>query len=150
MPNTEKKKAYDREYYAANADKKRKQARQYYSENINSVKDKAREHRLANRESVMLKNARNRARDMCIPFSISIKDIEIPDTCPILGITIAAQGPRTAENSPELDRIVPELGYTRENVQVISRRANRYKNNASISELVLLGEWAKRRNDATN
>jgi hypothetical protein len=37
--------------------------------------------------------------------------------------------------SPELDRIVPSLGYVKGNVLVVSRRANRIKTDATVEEL---------------
>jgi hypothetical protein len=37
--------------------------------------------------------------------------------------------------SPSLDRIVPELGYVKGNVRVISDRANRIKRDATLEEL---------------
>ncbi len=41
------------------------------------------------------------------------------------------QGP----NSPTLDRLDPALGYTPENVVVISARANQIKTDATVEEL---------------
>jgi hypothetical protein len=39
------------------------------------------------------------------------------------------------DNSPSLDRIVPEKGYVAGNIRVISQRANRIKSNATVEEL---------------
>lgn len=85
----------------------------------------------------MLKNARIRARQAEVPFTIAVEDIVIPTNCPILGIPIfQAKGKRGGgENSPSLDRIVPERGYVPGNIIVISNRANRLKSDASIDEL---------------
>lgn len=49
-------------------------------------------------------------------------------------------GPGPRDGSPTLDRIVPDKGYVRENVWVISGRANRIKNDATIEELELIAE----------
>ena len=38
-------------------------------------------------------------------------------------------------DSPSLDRIFPESGYTKGNVRVISWRANWIKNNSTIEEI---------------
>ncbi len=38
-------------------------------------------------------------------------------------------------NYSTLDRVVPSLGYVKGNVRVISFRANRLKNNATIDEI---------------
>lgn len=39
------------------------------------------------------------------------------------------------DDSPSIDRIIPELGYTKGNIRVISNRANLLKSNATIEEL---------------
>lgn len=95
---------------------------------------------------VLLTAARARAKRDGLPFNLTDKDISIPDRCPILGITIAVKtGSRGAShNSPSLDKIVPLLGYVRGNGQVISNRANVLKSDATMQELILLGQWAKR------
>lgn len=40
-----------------------------------------------------------------------------------------------------MDRIIPELGYTKGNVVVISFRANRLKNDATYEELRALADY---------
>ena len=40
------------------------------------------------------------------------------------------------DNSPTIDRIVPELGYVKGNVVVVSAKANRIKNDATITEIL--------------
>lgn len=77
----------------------------------------------------MLYSAKQRARNRDIEFNISAEDILLTDTCPILGIKLVKGEGRLTDNSPSLDRVNPELGYTKGNVRVISYRANRYKNN---------------------
>jgi hypothetical protein len=41
---------------------------------------------------------------------------------------------KAAPNSPTIDRIDPRLGYVPGNVHVVSHRANRIKNNATLEE----------------
>lgn len=62
----------------------------------------------------------------------------LPTLCPVLGIEIlysfaGKKGPRNA--SPSIDRIDNALGYVKGNVRVISFRANRIRNDASLDEL---------------
>ena len=83
----------------------------------------------------LLKGARNRAREKNIPFDICKDDVIIPETCPVLGIPLKAGEKIVCHNSPTIDRIKPELGYVKGNIQVISYRANTLKNNATIEEL---------------
>lgn len=41
-------------------------------------------------------------------------------------------------DSPTIDKIIPNLGYVKGNVWVISAKANRMKSNATVEELELL------------
>ena len=78
--------------------------------------------------------AKARAKKFNIPFNLNHSDIQIPEYCPILNIPIildiernnSGRGPTM--NSPSLDKIIPELGYVKGNVRVISFKANKYKN----------------------
>ncbi len=92
-----------------------------------------------NRVSHLFYNARNRARKRGLPFDIEKSDIVIPEVCPVLGIVLKfSPGPGGrgfGETSPSVDRMVPELGYVRSNIRVISYRANSLKKDATIAEL---------------
>ena len=84
----------------------------------------------------MLSNAKQRSKRCGVPFSITAADIVIPERCPALGIQLAHQkGARQSENSPTVDRIIPSKGYVPGNIIVVSLKANRIKNNASLEEL---------------
>ena len=75
-----------------------------------------------------------------------MEDIVVPDVCPVLGIPIQKNHGHQGyfDDSPSVDRIIPELGYTKGNVRVISNRANLLKNNAKIEELELVLEDLRR------
>ncbi len=81
------------------------------------------------------RGARGRARDLGLPFDLCLDDIVIPETCPVLGVSLEPSLGKATVRSPSLDRIVPKLGYVRGNVRVISHRANMLKSDASIEEL---------------
>ena len=57
------------------------------------------------------------------------------DTCPVFGVPLVKRTEEFSDNTAELDRIVPELGYVKGNVRWISKRANRLKSDATIEEL---------------
>jgi hypothetical protein len=83
----------------------------------------------------MWSGAKTRAKKLRVPFNLDLDDIEIPQECPLLGIKLE-RGERCQQPfSPSLDRIIPELGYVKGNVMVISYRANAIKNDASVEEL---------------
>lgn len=88
----------------------------------------------------LLKAAKSRARIYNLPFDITVEDIVIPKYCPILEIELFSGIGKTCNNSPSVDKIIPELGYVRGNVRVISHLANMMKNSATP---VLLQNFAK-------
>ena len=85
-------------------------------------------------------SAKHRAKRQKIPFAITPYDIRIPEVCPIFGtpISVNARGKGPSNNSPSLDKLDPKLGYTPQNIWIISNRANRLKSNLSLSDLMLL------------
>lgn len=83
--------------------------------------------------------AKKRAQDRGLPFSLAKNSIEVPKTCPALGVSMALAGRRSA-TSPSLDRIVPERGYVPGNVRVICDRANRLKGKRGLDELRRLAD----------
>lgn len=93
--------------------------------------------------SKMLSRARTRAKSKGLPFDIDSSDIFIPEKCPILGIPLVSHKGKSGafSNSPSLDRIVPELGYTKGNVQVISQKANQMKTCSSKEDLLAFAYW---------
>lgn len=77
-------------------------------------------------------NARSRALD----FDITWPDLYWPTHCPVLGLELDyyASSGRRSENSTSFDRIDPSLGYVKDNVRIISWRANRIKNDGTADE----------------
>lgn len=154
--------AYFQEYYQANREKKLERAKAYYAANKDAKQEYDRLRRVELGDQLreydrqrgddrrgtvkaMLLRAKARARKDNVPFDLSVNDVTIPDTCPALGITLYSRtGRGGGDNSPSLDRTIPGLGYVRGNVQVISNKANRMKNNGSLEELVLICQWLER------
>lgn len=60
------------------------------------------------------------------------------DTCPALGLPIELGLHQSSDNLAHLDRIDPTKGYIEGNVQWLSAKANRIKNNATPAELELV------------
>lgn len=84
--------------------------------------------------------AKTRAKAQNVPFTITVEDIKIPEYCPILEIKLERKeyGKRGSfePHSPSLDKIIPSLGYTKDNIAVISMKANAMKYNATKEELI--------------
>lgn len=86
----------------------------------------------------MWSNAKKRAKEQNLPFDLELDDLFIPTLCPLLGIPLEKGIGWYTDNSPTVDRIIPHLGYTKQNTWVISMRANRLKQDASIQELEMI------------
>jgi len=91
-------------------------------------------------EKAMLASARCRAKAKGVPFNLELDDVVIPQVCPVFGWSFDWLG-KVTDNSPTLDRLIPEKGYTKENVRVICHKANRIKSNGTIEELRKVVEW---------
>src|SRR5438105_3778610 len=85
-------------------------------------------------ELTIWQRAHRRAASRSLPFAISVQSIVIPAMCPVLGIPIVL-GEQRSDNSPSLDRIIPDRGYTPGNVRVISDKANRLKGDRTLAQL---------------
>lgn len=106
-------------------------------ENRERHNNNARRYRELNPVPRLYQSAKSRAKELDIEFSITKEDIIIPDECPILKVPFV----RRTLYAPSLDRINPALGYVPGNVQVITRKANVMKNNATHEELKRFAEW---------
>lgn len=74
-------------------------------------------------------------------FSITMNDIEWNSHCPVLGVELDWFAEVRSENSPSLDRIDTQKGYIPGNVQIVSWRANRIKNDGTADEHRLIAEY---------
>ena len=90
--------------------------------------------------------AKTRAKKQGVPFSITpedvfklVRDVEV---CPVLGLRFNYENKGGhKDNSPTLDKFIPELGYTKENTYLLSYRANSLKSNATLQEVGKLYCW---------
>ena len=103
---------------------------------IESNRQRASIWRRNNTEQRILQDAKTRAKRKNIDFNLLLEDIVVPQVCPILGIPLyRSPTNRACPNSPSLDRIDCSEGYTKNNVQVISWRANDLKRDATLEEI---------------
>jgi hypothetical protein len=92
----------------------------------------------------MYKAATKRAKQSGSEFNLDLSDVIIPDLCPYLGIELDRHNNKIMDNSPALDRIDNSKGYIKGNVEVISYKANRIKNDSTHSELLAIGNRLER------
>ena len=100
-----------------------------------------------------LKGVESRAKENGIPYNLDIeyfidKDTKrdkektgYPDFCPILGIKLDRE--LGADHRPSFDKVIPENGYIKGNVQIISYKANRLKSNMHLSDFKKFVEYIK-------
>ena len=88
----------------------------------------------------------NQKKTYCIKnnveFDLTVDDLEFPSHCPVLGIELNYFSDVMSNNSPSLDRFDPSGGYVKNNIVVISLRANRLKMNANPEELMAIAKYA--------
>ena len=97
----------------------------------------------------LLQQARIRAKKRNLEFNLTINDllkIIPPDRlCPVLGIPLnwGSDGKANRWNSFSLDRLDPKGPYTKDNVVIISWRANKIKGDCTIDELECIVDYMK-------
>lgn len=120
--NTEENKARCKQYYET---KGREFMRSYKENNI---------------QLYLWQSARARAKQKGLEFSINVEDIIVPEICPILGLKMCYNRGDKEDNSYSLDRIDSTKGYIKDNIWVISLKANRIKNDSTPHELRLIAD----------
>jgi hypothetical protein len=111
-----------------------------------NIKTKSLEHRKISKENyeelgtkfikAMWWRAKKRAEKSGIEFDIELGDIDIPKVCPVFGFQFeVGVGKGPTDKSPSLDRIDNAKGYVKNNVQVISFKANRMKSDCTVYDV---------------
>lgn len=92
--------------------------------------------RETNYEKYILHRAASNAKKQGIEFCLTESDVPVPEYCPVLGIKLDRHAtPKTRSFAPSVDRIDNNKGYIPGNVVIVSLKANRIKNDASVEEL---------------
>lgn len=75
-------------------------------------------------------------RNKHLPFDITIEDLlPIPETCPVLDIPLFFSD-KVTDNTPTIDKVIPEQGYVAGNVNIISHKANRLKSDGNLEDFI--------------
>jgi len=89
----------------------------------------------------LLAAAKRRACNKRLKFTLKLKHVRglVGELCPVLGFAYSFQRGRgcnitSVDSSPSIDRLDPKLGYTPDNIAVISNRANRLKSDGLAEE----------------
>ena len=79
--------------------------------------------------------ASNSKRNGCM-FNLISEDIILTKKCPILDIELDYNNKVILNNSPSIDKIIPENGYLPDNIQIVSMLANQMKSSATKDQLI--------------
>jgi hypothetical protein len=114
-----------------------------YSRQYQKGRRKDFEYRLQMLINASKQRAKNKGRDHNITVA-DIKAIYPADgRCPIFGNILEFNEAGFRDSSPSIDRIDSSKGYTIDNIQVISWKANRIKGAASLQDLEMLVAYLK-------
>lgn len=90
----------------------------------------------------LLTVARCRSKRLGRAFTVKESDLlPLPSVCPVLGIPLNQGTGRRDDNARSLDRKNNALGYTPENTEIISYRANRLKSDATPDESLAIAYY---------
>jgi len=118
-----------------------------YDKRLKKAKDQYAKFRLDNpklrwaKQTVYNVNARSKrhgqhSHDITLEWLLSV----MPDKCPLLGIELNYANDASHFNSPAIDRKDNSKGYTIDNCWIISMKANRVKNNATVAEITMIAD----------
>lgn len=88
----------------------------------------------------MLRNIKHSAFVRNRDFNLVYSDLELPKYCPILGLELEYSKSLNSWNCASVDEIIPEKGYVKGNIIIMSRLANMMKNCANFEQLELFCE----------
>lgn len=90
----------------------------------------------------LLNKLKAKSKKFGLPFNLTKEDLIPPEFCPILNIKLNLDR-KDSDLTPSADRLIPELGYVKGNVRMISMRANRIKSDASLKEIEQIFNYMK-------
>lgn len=100
------------------------------------------------RLNILLQQAKIRSKKKGVEFELTLQDLlalyPIDGLCPVFKMPIQFNTGKDRTNSPSIDRIDASKGYTKDNVRIISWKANRMKSNATLADLEALVVYMKK------
>ena len=115
----------------------------YYTANKESIIIRNNNYRKDHNEQRLLIACRKRAKEKGLEFNLELEDIIIPEVCPYLGLPITntvGEGKSKTLMNASIDRIDNLKGYVKDNIEVISTKANLMKHDVSVDQLVIFAE----------
>lgn len=103
-------------------------------------KEKKKEYNIQRRDNNSLSGIKRRAKLKGIPFDLTLEDVSNYSVCPVFGKELIRSDSNTPF-SPSVDRVDPTKGYTKDNIQILSNKANKMKQDATPEELLMFADW---------
>lgn len=94
-------------------------------------------------ELTLWRDAKTRAKKKNISFDLYVIDVHVPRRCPVLGYVLRPGNGTWTDHSPTIDRLDNSKGYIRDNIRVISWRANHLKSDGTAEEHEKIAKWMK-------
>ena len=139
------------QYHCKSCDNKRQAKRRI--EKREELQEYSKEYRQRNKDNLdfrlqcLLNSSRARAREKEREHTITKQDLldiyPQDNKCPIFGFNLEWNGNGFRETSPSIDRIDSSRGYTKDNIQIISWKANRIKGYATVEDLEIVLAYLK-------
>lgn len=102
------------------------------------------------RVRALINSSRRRAKLSNREHTITLENVlslwPVDGLCPVFGFKLEFNNKGFRETSPSIDRINSSKGYTLDNIQVISWKANRLKAYATVEELEAVVLFMRKRN----
>jgi hypothetical protein len=99
------------------------------------------EYRRKNPKKDLFYKTKSSAKKLGREFDLIFDEIKFPEVCPVLGIPLTygagmgiAKG-KDKDSRASIDRVNNNLGYTKDNIVVVSFRVNRIKSSATMDEI---------------
>jgi hypothetical protein len=90
----------------------------------------------------LLSAFKNRAKKQNVTFDLTVEDMrdlikKANNVCPVLGVKMETSKLFANDNnySPSFNRIYPKKGSTKNNIVIISTKANRIKTDATVDKI---------------
>lgn len=129
LKDPEARKAYHHKWRKQNPEKWAEYHKSWRTKYPENHKDN---YRLVPIEKKIYYAIKSKCKSRGIEFDLDFEDIVFPDVCPVLGLPLDR---RDSNHTPSVDRVDPTKGYTKNNIAIISLRANRMKQDATKEEL---------------
>lgn len=138
--------AYAKEYAKKNPEAVKARFKQFHADNPDYNREYLVKRAKKNPAKRLFRGTQLRSQLKNLPFDLTIEDIVVPEYCPVLGIKLefGLAGRGRSNSAPSVDRLIPEKGYVKGNIRVISMRANWLKSNGTLNEFAQIIDYMKR------